>query len=439
MVGVFLYDRDFCGQVRSREVGVKMSSSFIAFPKVVVAGHEAAVKIGAMRGGPQIESNREYSARFFSKVDRTDDSRFGVKSDGSGSITCRLRFSCPGEYTLGICEPGREDPIGSIALFALKPALAGLRPYKGDFHVHTSGSDGKVAPLDMAVGARAAGMDFIALTDHDNYAPAVEAVDGTRNSGLGLLVIPGEEVSVRDSMGHILALNISGTVGKERFTPETEAEYDRIAREDLKGRDLFKPLTAMLYSRAVWTARRIRQLGGVVMVAHPYWEGIMGKYFPPRACYEQLLKDRLCEGIELFGGSPSTEGNFLCIARHVEDVAAGHRIPVVGGSDAHDLPGLGRHWSVVFAHSLDAADILKSVLDHRSVACNGMAGPDPLIYGRFDLVEYAYYLHREFFPAHDTICAAQSRECRVVGTKVEGDTGTSMRELRKLYDVFWDD
>jgi len=39
--------------------------------------------------------------------------------------------------------------------------------YRGDCHVHSVYSDGKLTPEQLAAGARAAGLDFIATTEHN--------------------------------------------------------------------------------------------------------------------------------------------------------------------------------------------------------------------------------------------------------------------------------
>lgn len=62
-----------------------------------------------------------------------------------------------------------------------------------DLHLHTTCSDGTVAPAETAQRARRAGLHAIAITDHDTtagVAPAQAAAEA-----VGLLVIPGVELS----------------------------------------------------------------------------------------------------------------------------------------------------------------------------------------------------------------------------------------------------
>ncbi len=67
----------------------------------------------------------------------------------------------------------------------------------GDMHCHTTMSDGSTSPELLVDYALDAGLDFIAVTDHDTMAGAQLAVNiGKRK---GLKVIPGVEVSTYDS------------------------------------------------------------------------------------------------------------------------------------------------------------------------------------------------------------------------------------------------
>ena len=64
---------------------------------------------------------------------------------------------------------------------------------KVDLHSHTTCSDGRTPPPELARKARAAGIDVLAVTDHDTLdgiAPA--AREGKK---IGLRVIPGLEMS----------------------------------------------------------------------------------------------------------------------------------------------------------------------------------------------------------------------------------------------------
>lgn len=65
--------------------------------------------------------------------------------------------------------------------------------FKGDFHMHSTASDGKLSPSELVRHAKENGIDIIAITDHDTTSSAAEAViEGKKE---GVKVIPGIELS----------------------------------------------------------------------------------------------------------------------------------------------------------------------------------------------------------------------------------------------------
>ncbi|WP_033211954.1 PHP domain-containing protein [Kitasatospora phosalacinea] len=74
-----------------------------------------------------------------------------------------------------------------------------------DLHAHSNASDGTDSPAELVANAVAAGLDVVALTDHDTvsgYGEAAAAVAGT-----GLVLVPGAELSCQvDGVSmHLLA------------------------------------------------------------------------------------------------------------------------------------------------------------------------------------------------------------------------------------------
>lgn len=64
---------------------------------------------------------------------------------------------------------------------------------KIDLHLHSHVSDGDLSPAALVHAAAAAGLDVIALTDHDTAAGVQEAI--AASAGLPVTVIPGIEIS----------------------------------------------------------------------------------------------------------------------------------------------------------------------------------------------------------------------------------------------------
>ena len=84
----------------------------------------------------------------------------------------------------------------------------GRMPLKYDLHSHSIASDGTLSPVELVTAAHAAGVDVLALTDHDTLDGLLEAAHTAR--GLGLQLVPGVEISVswQSQTIHILGLNV---------------------------------------------------------------------------------------------------------------------------------------------------------------------------------------------------------------------------------------
>ncbi|MBN1074584.1 PHP domain-containing protein [Clostridium botulinum] len=76
---------------------------------------------------------------------------------------------------------------------------------KGDFHIHSTSSDGGYTPKQVVNFAKKRGVDIISLTDHNNTCGIDESIlEGER---IGVKVIPGVELSTKHKNGsrvHIL-------------------------------------------------------------------------------------------------------------------------------------------------------------------------------------------------------------------------------------------
>ena len=82
-------------------------------------------------------------------------------------------------------------------------------PGEVDLHMHSTASDGLLAPSAVVDAARVAGLSAIALTDHDTLAGLHEAQLAA--APLGIRVVPGVELSAHDGPReiHLLALHVS--------------------------------------------------------------------------------------------------------------------------------------------------------------------------------------------------------------------------------------
>jgi predicted metal-dependent phosphoesterase TrpH len=116
-----------------------------------------------------------------------------------------------------------------------------------DLHTHSSRSDGTDSPRELVSAAVAAGLDVVALTDHDTADGWVEAQVAAEESGVVLL--PGMEVSCTHSGAGVHLLAYLPDPGH----PELAAELHKV----LAGRS----------SRLPATLERLRGLGIDIDVA----------------------------------------------------------------------------------------------------------------------------------------------------------------------------
>jgi predicted metal-dependent phosphoesterase TrpH len=114
-------------------------------------------------------------------------------------------------------------------------------PIRPDLHTHSTASDGALSPEALVARAAAAGVDLLALTDHDTTSGLASAARAARAAGIRF--VPGVEVSVTWER---CTLHIVG-LGVDPSAPALRAGLERLrgARE----------------SRAEEIGRRLRQVG----------------------------------------------------------------------------------------------------------------------------------------------------------------------------------
>jgi len=195
-----------------------------------------------------------------------------------------------------------------------------------DLHVHTNVSkDGESSVEEILKRAEEAGLDAIAITDHDSVDGAKRAMACKSN----VIVIPGIEVSTKQ--GHLLVLGVTEVI------PSGLDVGDTIAMA--------------------------HDLGGVLILPHPFhmWRhGVARKKRAP-----MLLVD----AVEVFNSRyivGSANGKAARIAKRLGK-------PCVGGSDAHNAKFVGFGRTFVDAEP-DVESILQAIREGR-VSCGGRKTP----------------------------------------------------------------
>ena len=132
---------------------------------------------------------------------------------------------------------------------------------RADLHSHSTASDGTCAPAEVMRQARAAGLDVIALTDHDTVAGHDEARAALPP---GLTLVPGMELSCRldGHSVHLLAYLF------DPDHPELAEQTQRI-RDDrvLRARAMVRRL-ADLGAAVTWD--QVAAIAGTAVVGRPH-------------------------------------------------------------------------------------------------------------------------------------------------------------------------
>jgi len=163
---------------------------------------------------------------------------------------------------------------------------------RADLHVHSSASDGTDPPAEVMRRAALAGLDVVALTDHDTVAGHAEA----RAAAGQVTLLPGMELSARldDRSVHMLAYLF------DPDQPELAAELVRI-RDDrvLRARAMVDKL-AGLGVNVSWG--QVAAIAGQAVVGRPHIARAMadsGAIASPR---EAFTRDWIADGGRAYVG-----------------------------------------------------------------------------------------------------------------------------------------
>jgi hypothetical protein len=206
--------------------------------------------------------------------------------------------------------------------------------YRGDLHLHTVHSDGRRRPGELIAAARAAGLDFIASTDHNTSAANREWGAGRLD---GFPVLPGEEVTTRH--GHWLAIGLRpGAWVDWRYGPR-DGRFARYAAE-------------------------VRAGGGLVVAAHPA--------VPlPGSAWEFGYRD--VDAIEVWNGTWNLDDEISLRIWH-RQLCRGRRVAAVGGSDSHaPHQRVGLPQTVVHAAGLSQRELVEGLRGGRSYLAESSA------------------------------------------------------------------
>ncbi len=272
-----------------------------------------------------------------------DGSQAGASGSDKREITLSATGATPGYRALELA-PGEwrilvgayhVAPEGVQVTYELTFTPKRLRLLKGDLHTHTLASDGVLTAEELGRHALRHGLDFIAITDHNQFSTA---------AGLphieGLTLIPGVEWT--HFQGHANFLGV-------------DRPYD-------------EPFAANTPEEALARFASARARGALITLNHPCEEPFAFQYdigiFP-------------WDCLEIWNG-PMRESNLRAVGLWQSLLAAGKKAPISAGSDYHrssPFQMLGGPTLCVYARSAGPGDILAAVRAGHAYAVYAPDGP----------------------------------------------------------------
>src|SRR5713226_9281480 len=202
-----------------------------------------------------------------------------------------------------------------------------------DPHCHTVASDGMVTPAELVEAAVKAGLDLIAITDHDTMAAARDVKE--RGEAAGLAVVTGQEVTTAwPAQTHIL-----GWFLEERIKRSMSVED---------------------------SVKAVRDQGGLVIIPHPFMPTYFASIQPDML--RRLIEREPVDGIEVLFTAPAGARR-RHLLDHFVDANRGRLGALIGSSDCH----FGRH-DIARVVTDYEGDFRTAILERRTTPRRGPAG-----------------------------------------------------------------
>ncbi len=343
------------------------------------------------------------SIEIFSKSDcfHLDVVNYKIKNN---TIYFTYSMAHIGEFVVKINFTYKESK--TVNLYCLDKDMIKLKPLKGDLHMHTIYSDGKRTPLAMCISSMESGMDFISITDHDNYNGSLQAIKKVKDLNLDILVLPGEEVTVGESNtsgnGHMLSINSNKSIDEQRQDSNIyEKEVIEIVK-DIENNLSDNSIDPLVYAKNIWVINKIKEANGISILCHPKWLYHNAKYHLHQPIYKEILKNSRVDGIEVVGDIDKIEElNNMTYLTYMEIKNKHKYLAPIANSDAHDSDHYtGERFTIVFAKEKTDEGIVEAIRDGNVCAILKRGDQEHQYIGNSDLAHYAYFLIQEYFPKH---------------------------------------
>ena len=195
----------------------------------------------------------------------------------------------------------------------------------GDFHVHAFPGDGSLTPLSLRDEASRAGLDVIAVTNHNQFV-APRLIPWLPDDPDAPIVIPGEEVT--DVEYHLIAVGIDQRIPTQTTIPEV--------------------------------VKAIHARGGVAIAAHP-----AGMF----AGYDDWALATV-DGTEVARADSREQDRRDYVNVYERTRRTKPNLAAIGSSDMHTTLGLGDSRTYLFVRERSVSGVLEAVRSGRTVAVN---------------------------------------------------------------------
>ncbi len=273
-----------------------------------------------------------------------DGKQVGASGSNKTEIFISETYATPGYKTCALVPGEWQIIVGAYKIAAegvevtyeITFTKKSRRLFKGDLHIHTLASDGIFTVEEVVGRAQKLGLDFIAITDHNQMVSADELPKVRSFS-----VIPGMEYT--HFQGHSNFLGV-------------DKPYD-------------VPFIANTFDEVSARFHSANERGALIVINHPFQEPCEFKFDMNRLPFHCM---------EVWNG-PMRESNLKAIGLWQKLLIEGKRIPISGGSDFHrdDVPFtfMGGPTTCVYAMSTSSQDILTALREGHAFISYAPNGP----------------------------------------------------------------
>ena len=361
----------------------------------------------------------------------------------------QVEFTVEDKYRLNVHDHSQKNkkriyiPIASINMYALDDDLYSVRPMKGDSHIHSTNSDGKFTPVEVALRCYEVGLDYQSISDHRRWDTSDIIMKQFGKYNTSMTFYHAEECHFAKSDIH----NFGGSQGLTAYVNANKAEFDKRIVEKIK--TMPKSMLPALKKEVATVeveAELIRSFGGIPVFNHPYWLTSKGFF---NKSVDTICERKSVDVIEIvnFGRRYGNRdfSTSLSIEKLTELREKGIKYPVIATTDAHSILNQGNAYTIIFPKTNKWEDTKQAVLGRRMVAvCDTtyneveIDNRDTMMYGDRRLIKYARFLIKEYFPEHDKLIAEEGKALKEILDK--GESEERLAKLKALSDkakAYW--